>query len=64
MIESPCIKLCTMETGFGLCIGCGRTLDEIARWSSLSDAERRVIMRELPSRLTRVSAPKLREEIT
>jgi uncharacterized protein len=33
-----------------LCTGCGRTLNEIARWGSMSDAERATIMRELPSR--------------
>jgi predicted Fe-S protein YdhL (DUF1289 family) len=51
MIESPCIKVCTMDGASGLCIGCGRTLDEIARWSSLGRAERRSIMRGLRERL-------------
>jgi len=48
LIQTPCIKVCVMEAG--LCTGCGRTLDEIARWGSMSDAERATIMRELPSR--------------
>ena len=48
MIQTPCIKVCVMEGG--LCTGCGRTLNEIARWGSMSDAERATIMRELPSR--------------
>jgi predicted Fe-S protein YdhL (DUF1289 family) len=51
MIESPCIKICTMDAASGLCIGCGRTLDEIARWSAMSDAERRAIVTALPRRL-------------
>ena len=34
-----------------LCMGCGRTLQEIARWTSLSDAERTAIMAALPARL-------------
>jgi predicted Fe-S protein YdhL (DUF1289 family) len=55
MIESPCIKVCTMDAASGLCVGCGRTLDEIARWSSLGDAERRGIMRDLPERLAKAS---------
>jgi predicted Fe-S protein YdhL (DUF1289 family) len=54
MIDSPCIKVCTMDAGSGLCLGCGRTLDEIARWSSISDPERRAIMRALPSRLANI----------
>ncbi|HEX3943417.1 MAG TPA: DUF1289 domain-containing protein [Rhizomicrobium sp.] len=51
MIESPCIKVCTMDAASGLCIGCGRTLDEIARWSSFTHAERCAIMGALPERL-------------
>lgn len=48
MIQTPCIKVCVMADG--LCTGCGRTLNEIARWGSMSDVERATIMRELPSR--------------
>ena len=33
------------------CIGCGRTLQEIARWGTMDEAERQAIMAELPSRL-------------
>jgi hypothetical protein len=51
-METPCIKICTLDAASGLCTGCGRSLDEIARWSSLTDAQRRAIMMELPSRLT------------
>jgi len=50
-IASPCTKVCTIDPRSGLCWGCGRTLDEIARWGSLDDAERSRIMAELPQRL-------------
>jgi len=52
MIETPCVNICTMDPRSGLCAGCGRTIDEIARWASLSPAERSRIMTELPARLT------------
>ena len=39
-----------MDPRSGLCAGCGRTLDEIARWGSLTETERRRIMAELPQR--------------
>jgi uncharacterized protein len=55
MIESPCVKICTYEPGSGVCSGCGRTLDEIARWSQMSDEDRRRIMVELPARLSKNS---------
>lgn len=38
------------------CLGCGRTLPEIARWSRLTDAERDEIMRALPARRERIRA--------
>jgi predicted Fe-S protein YdhL (DUF1289 family) len=53
MIETPCIKICTLDAAAGRCLGCGRTVDEIARWSAMSAAERARIMRELPARLAR-----------
>ena len=53
-MQSPCVKFCVLEPGSGLCSGCGRTLDEIADWGTLSDEERRRIMAELPSRMKRI----------
>jgi len=44
-IESPCVKICTLENG--VCIGCGRTQNEIREWVILSDEERSVIMQRL-----------------
>jgi hypothetical protein len=51
MIESPCVSICTLDARSGLCLGCGRTIDEIAQWSTMSAAERGQIMRELTGRL-------------
>jgi predicted Fe-S protein YdhL (DUF1289 family) len=39
-----------MDACSGLCIGCGRTLDEIAGWADTSAEERRAIMVVLPAR--------------
>lgn len=49
-MKTPCVKVCVMDLDRGLCKGCCRTLDEIGRWSSMSDAERERIMAELPER--------------
>jgi predicted Fe-S protein YdhL (DUF1289 family) len=51
IIESPCVKICTLDTQAGFCRGCGRTLDEIAGWVRMDSAQRRRIMAELPARL-------------
>ena len=50
-IESPCINVCVLDPGATYCVGCGRTLAEIARWAAFSPEERRKIMAELPARM-------------
>ncbi|MDD7909067.1 MULTISPECIES: DUF1289 domain-containing protein [Pseudovibrio] len=42
IVESPCIKVCQIDRPTGLCTGCLRTLEEIATWSSMSDADKRL----------------------
>ena len=49
-MNSPCVKVCQMDPQRGLCLGCARTLDEIARWGSMSDGERDAVIAELPKR--------------
>ncbi|MDR5907065.1 DUF1289 domain-containing protein [Franzmannia qiaohouensis] len=44
---SPCTKVCRIDERNGLCEGCGRTLDEIARWGSMNEAERASIWARL-----------------
>ena len=51
IVSTPCIKFCAVSGASGLCIGCGRTLVEIAGWGGLDEAQRRAIMEELPRRL-------------
>jgi len=47
---SPCTGVCRLDAR-GLCIGCLRTGDEIARWSSMSDRQKLWLMDEvLPGR--------------
>jgi predicted Fe-S protein YdhL (DUF1289 family) len=54
-IESPCKRVCVVHPALSLCIGCGRSLDEIARWSDFTPAERTRIMAQLPARLAALS---------
>ncbi|MFS2109219.1 DUF1289 domain-containing protein [Sphingomonas sp. Sphisp140] len=51
IVESPCVSICVMDEATGWCIGCGRTLDEIARWCSTDQADRDAVMAELPARM-------------
>jgi predicted Fe-S protein YdhL (DUF1289 family) len=43
---SPCTGVCRLDTR-GLCMGCLRTGDEIARWTRMSDAEKIRLMDEV-----------------
>ena len=51
MIESPCTGICEIVPAAAVCRGCARSLDEIARWGSTDDADRRRIVADLPRRL-------------
>jgi predicted Fe-S protein YdhL (DUF1289 family) len=50
-ISTPCLKVCAVSGEAGLCVGCGRTLTEIAAWASYDEPRRQAIMAELPARL-------------
>lgn len=49
-IESPCVKICVVHPEARLCVGCLRSIDEIARWSRMTPEARRAVMAELPGR--------------
>jgi len=51
MASSPCIQLCIVDGPTGLCLGCGRTLPEIAKWGRLSEEERQAVMATLRARM-------------
>ena len=44
-----------MDDATGLCSGCLRTLDEIARWGSLDDAGKRTVWERLALRRAELS---------
>jgi uncharacterized protein len=50
-VSTPCINVCVIDPLSALCIGCGRTADEIAAWTTMSEAERIVVMCALGQRL-------------
>ena len=53
-METPCVNVCMLDDASGLCVGCGRSGDEIAAWVDMSPAERRAIMAALPERMRRL----------
>jgi uncharacterized protein len=49
-VPSPCVNVCRMNPQSGLCEGCLRTLDEIAGWSKMPDAEKHQVWLRLAER--------------
>ena len=49
-VPSPCISVCVLDADGALCLGCFRTLDEIAAWSLLDADTKRGVLAALPER--------------
>ncbi|MDO9450169.1 MAG: DUF1289 domain-containing protein [Rugosibacter sp.] len=52
-IDSPCVNVCRMQGT--LCLGCYRTLDEIALWSQMSGAEKQQVLSAVAERSASVT---------
>lgn len=50
--ETPCTAVCFIDPATSLCLGCGRTLPEIAQWHEMDNAERRAVMATLAQRMS------------
>jgi len=55
-VPSPCVEVCVLDPTTGYCLGCWRTLEEIATWSGLTREEKLRLLTRLPARRARVSA--------
>jgi len=53
-LETPCVNICLLDSETGLCVGCGRTIQEIAGWAGMSPERRRAIMAALPGRMAQL----------
>ena len=58
-MKSPCVKVCVMDPQRGVCLGCCRTLDEIARWGGMDDSQQARLLAELPERRRRLDIPEI-----
>lgn len=48
-IESPCVGNCCLNDEL-ICLGCGRSLDEIREWTLVDDERRKIIVRNAEAR--------------
>lgn len=58
-IASPCVQVCVIDGESGLCLGCYRTLPEVAAWGRYTEDERTRLMSALPARRGRIDPAKL-----
>ena len=49
-IPSPCVAVCQIDRESGYCLGCWRTIEEIAGWARFDSTERLRIVNELHDR--------------
>jgi predicted Fe-S protein YdhL (DUF1289 family) len=49
-VNSPCINICKLDEN-KICIGCYRTLDEIANWTKYTDKEKQNIINQVQNRI-------------
>lgn len=45
--DAPCIAICSTSQGDAVCKGCGRTFDEVQRWTELSPGAKRATWRRI-----------------
>ena len=43
-VQSPCVEICQLDPVSGMCLGCFRTMDEIASWIELTDIEKQNVL--------------------
>lgn len=54
-VISPCVGICRLDDKGEYCIGCLRTLPEIAAWAGAGEEFKRAVWRELPERRRRLN---------
>lgn len=57
---SPCMGVCTIDAQTRLCLGCYRSLGEIAAWPQLSVSAKQALLAALEARGERLGRPRVR----
>jgi predicted Fe-S protein YdhL (DUF1289 family) len=50
-VPSPCTLVCALDPVTAICIGCGRTADEIGEWTTAPPERQRRIVTDAAARL-------------
>ena len=54
-VPSPCISVCQMDARTGLCLGCRRTLQEIADWLEMTPEEKLATLARVAERASHIN---------
>lgn len=54
-VPSPCVSICRMDDARRYCLGCLRTIDEIAGWSRMDDAAKRTVWAQIEQRVEQLA---------
>ena len=49
-VASPCVNVCQIDPQTGYCMGCMRTIDEIADWLEMTNEEKQQVLDRLEQR--------------
>jgi predicted Fe-S protein YdhL (DUF1289 family) len=49
-VPSPCVKVCQLDPATNTCLGCLRTLQEIADWLEMTEQEKDSVIARIESR--------------
>ena len=50
--DSPCIAICSTSVGDNICTGCGRSFEEIARWTVMTPIQKRSVWKRITQQAT------------
>lgn len=53
-VRSPCVSVCALDEN-DVCIGCQRTGEEIFRWTSMTNEERKEVLLKVAEREKKVA---------
>lgn len=59
--DTPCIAICSTSQGDAVCKGCGRTFDEVQRWTSMTPVEKRATWQRITQDATALRFTKYAE---
>ncbi|MDC0215472.1 DUF1289 domain-containing protein [Candidatus Pelagibacter sp.] len=49
-IISPCEGICSINKKSNFCIGCGRTIEQISKWSNFNETKKKKIILQIKNR--------------